>query len=368
MSLRLTHSIWISLTLTAIALCLSSAWAQSTQKPADDSDPNSTKLGSIKGRVLADGQPVNNASITASRVNSSGPPHYVPVNDAGDFELKGLEPGVYRVSPSAPAYVVPTADTSDETYFRVGDTLALRMIKGGVITGKVLSANDDPVVGIRVGAIMIRDLNGKSPTSVSSYLDRFTDDRGIFRIFGLMPGAYLVSAGGRGSNSSAINTFDNDAPTYAPSSTRDTAAEIQVNSGEEKTVDIHYRGDTEHAVSGNARAPATLNSPWINIYLQRLMDGAPDVRFSTYQGVAAKGFDFQGVADGEYLIWAQYSAANDVFMSEPRRISVKGADITGIDLVTSPVSTVGGEFALEPSTLEACKEKRRPLLDETMVP
>src|SRR5205823_2122089 len=141
--------------------------------------------------------------------------------------------------------------------------------------------------------------------------DRFTDDRGVFRIFGLPPGSYLVFAGGRGINGYAVNAFDNDAPTYAPASTRDTATEIQVLSGEEKTVDIHYRGDAGHSVSGNVHAPTTLKSFWISIYLQRLIDGVPDVKFSASQNVAAKGFEFHGMGDGEYLIWAQYSPSGN---------------------------------------------------------
>jgi hypothetical protein len=36
-------------------------------------------------------------------------------------------------------------DSDVETYYRVGDSVALRLIKGGVITGKVLTADDAPV-------------------------------------------------------------------------------------------------------------------------------------------------------------------------------------------------------------------------------
>src|SRR5204863_2393266 len=116
------------------------------------------------------------------------------------------------------------------------------MTKGGVITGKVLAAEGQPIAAARVRAVLIRDVNGNRPQFTTSPLDRLTDDRGIYRLFGLSPGTYVVFAGGRGSSGYGINGYEKDAPTYAPSSTRDTAAEISLGSGEEKNVDIRYRG------------------------------------------------------------------------------------------------------------------------------
>lgn len=348
-----------------IALIVPQAYAQST--PKSDPETATTKLGSITGRVLADGQAVIDASVTLTRVNATTASRFVPTNDNGDFEAKGLDAGVYRVRASAPGYVMALTNPDQETYYRVGDSILLAMTKGGVVTGKVLAANDEPVVAVRVRAIMIRDSEGKAATEVAN-IDRLTDDRGAYRIFGLRPGTYVFYAGGRGSSGYGVNGFDSDAPTYAPSSTRDSAMEISVGSGEEKTIDIHYRGDAGHSVSGNAIVPATPKSPWITINLTRLIDGAPDAKFSTHQNSGAKGFEFQGVADGEYLIWASYAPTpGESVVSEPRRVTVKGADLTGIELTAKPLASVAGEFVLERSTIETCKGKRPPLFDETVV-
>jgi len=342
------------------------AAAQTTRKTPDE-EIAVTKLGSITGRVVADGQPVINAVVSAARLNSTGSARAVPVNDNGDFEIKGLEPGVYRVTAAASAYVTAPTDSEVETYYRIGDSVPLRLIKGGVITGKVVTADDSPVVAVRVRASMIRDINGK-PAMMGRTVDQITDDRSIFRIYGLAPGTYVVSAGGRGSSGYGTNAFDNDAPTYAPSSTRDTATEILIAGGEEKTINIHYRGDVGHVVSGNAIVTGTPNSQWINISLARLIDDTPDVRMSTSQNTNDRGFEFRGVADGEYLIWAQYAPTpSEPLLSEPRRITVKGADVTGIELSTKPLATVAGELILESAKLETCKEKRRPVFDETLI-
>ena len=53
--------------------------------------------------------------------------------------------------------------------------------------------------------------------------------------------------------------------------------------------------------------------------------------------------------------------------SEPKRVTIKGADVTGIELVTKPLSSISGKIALEPSKLSECQGKRPPLLVETLV-
>jgi hypothetical protein len=367
--MKLKTSIVPAAALCTTLLLIHYGAAQTPSQNAEEPDSRSTKLGSITGRVLADGQPVINASIVVARLNSTNQTRAVPVNDNGDFEVKGLEAGVYRISVAAPAYVILPAESDQETFYRVGDSVTLRMIRGGVITGKVLSADETPVVAVRVRALMIRDGNGKpANTTMGRALDQTTDDRGLYRIFGLPPGTYVVSAGGRGSSGYGVNAFDNDAPTYAPSSTRDTAAEISIGSSEERTLNIRYRGEIGHVVSGNATATGSPNTPWININLTRLVEATPDVRMSTSQNTGARGFEFGGVADGDYLVWASYaSSSGDATMSEAKRLTVKGADVTGIELAVKPLATVAGELVLQPSTLETCKEKRRPLFDETLI-
>jgi len=350
----------------AVAVAVSSATtihAQSTAKPTPETA--TTKLGSISGRVLSDGQAVPNASVTVTRINdTTGAVRYVPTNDNGEFEAKGLDAGVYRLSVAAPGYVSAVTGSTPESYYRVGDSVTLTMRKGGVITGRVLDADDEPVVGVRVHAIRIRDEEGKAIAGETNP-DRITDDRGIYRIFGLRPGVYVVFAGGSGSIGFGVNGFDHDAPIYAPSSPRDTAAEILLGSAEEKTVDIHYRSEEGHAVTGRVSAPANPNSPWMSIYLARIVNGAVDVRMSASQNSSGKGFEFLGVADGDYLLWAQYStAAGDALVSDARRITIRGADVAGIELVAKPLATVAGEFVLISSNAEACQGKRRPSFAE----
>ena len=125
------------------------------------------------------------------------------------------------------------------------------MIKGGVITGLVTNAKGEPIVGVPVHAT----LQNAQP-SVVSFLTggnmSETDDRGIYRIYGLLPGQYTVRAGSTGQFGQFIaNGFDIDVPTYYPSSTRDTAIPVSVRSGDETSgIDIKYQG---HGRSFNQR-------------------------------------------------------------------------------------------------------------------
>jgi hypothetical protein len=77
---------------------------------------------------------------------------------------------------------------------------------------------------------------------------------------------------------------------------------------------------------------------------------------------------FYGIADGDYDIYAQWSfGPGDAALSEPRRISVKGADVAGIELVVKPLSSISGRVVLEKSEAAECKNKRQPLLSETLL-
>ena len=62
-----------------------------------------------------------------------------------------------------------------------------------------------------------------------------------------------------------FNPYDFDAPTYAPSSTRDNAAEVRVTSGEETNVDIRYRGEPGYIISGTVKVAAPTNAASVSI-------------------------------------------------------------------------------------------------------
>ena len=360
--------------LAALILLLILSSAVAAQSKADENSTDATRTGKISGRVVNDaGQPLADALVSIRTYGFGAASHTTTTDSDGSFQMTGLDSVAYLISASFPGYVPAPRDPDVNPigYYRVGDSVSLEMIKGGVITGAVTRSPGDPVVAVPVRAYMIRDGKGQPARYGTPFREKTTDDRGVYRIYGLAPGTYLVAAGGGNSSAYNVSAYGTDVPTYAPSSTRDTAAEIFVHSGEEiADVDIRYRGESGHAVSGVVNSKLAVDQPQgFSITLVSTFNGASQPSYSSFQPPGGRGFAIYGVADGDYDAIAQsfLPATGEWILSEPRRIKVKGADVTGLELMASPLGSIAGHVALEDSKAPECKGKRRPLFGETLV-
>ena len=54
-------------------------------------------------------------------------------------------------------------------------------------------------------------------------------------------------------------------------------------------------------------------------------------------------------------------------MSEPQRVTVKGADVTGLELTTRPLASLSGRIVLDAIKPPECEGKRSPLFSEMNV-
>ena len=355
--------------ITASILVMSSCVFLRAQVPsASPKKQDEPATGVISGRVVNEsGQPLAGAALFVRQVNSLGNQRTATSDVEGNFKVSGLEPALYLVSGNAPAYTTLPNETGVPNYYRIGDTVNLELIRGGAITGTVTNSLGDPVIAVRVRATMVRDARGEIPRSLVSN-EQPTDDRGIYRIYGLRPGTYIVSAGGAGF-SGAFNPYDTDAPTFAPSATRDNAAEVVVRSGDDSTIDIRYRGEPGHVISGSIKISGP-NGASVTL----APAGSPFVLATMFQAVGSRGFAFNGVADGDYDLIAQEvtsertaAAAPAVSLSELKRVTVKGADVTGIELLPKPLGAISGKILMEPTKAPECEGKRAPLLTETVI-
>ncbi len=354
-----------------LLLLLSSAVAAQSQP--DENSTDATRTGKISGRVVNDaGQPLADALVSIRTYGGLGPGRTTTTDSEGNFEVGGLEPVAYLMSASVPGYVPAPRDPDINPigYYRVGDSVRLEMIKGGVITGTVTRSTGEPVVAVPVRAYMIRDGKGQPARYGTPFREKTTDDRGVYRVYGLAMGTYLVAAGGGYNSPYNINAYGTDVPTYAPSSTRDDATEISVRYGEETTnVDIRYRGEAGHAVSGIASSSVAVDQPTgFNITLTSVFKGESQAGYASVQPPGGRGFSFFGIADGDYDVIAQSSiSGRELVFSDARRITVKGGDITGLELIAKPLASITGHIVLEESKASECKGKRRPLFGETLV-
>ncbi len=291
----------------------------------------------------------------------------------GNFKFTGLASRVYSISTSdTKGYVsrpVPVGERQDGGYHRVGDNVTITLMKGGVITGRVTNATGEPLIGVKVNAVMVRDGEGK-PARDAGSRSRITDDRGLYRIYGLPPGTYVVLT--NNAFSRIPSPYDGDRPIYHPSSTRETAAEVTVVSGGEAGgVDIQYRGDRGYIISGsiNGSGEPSSSFAWNTITLTNSATGADrSDAIITTKGDGVYLFAIYGVTDGEYEISARWvlDAGDEVKTSSPRRVVVKGADVGGLELKLLPLGTISGKFTLEASPV-ACNNKHKWSLGEALI-
>ncbi len=344
------------------------ARSRATAEPVNANEPT---VGIISGSVVNEsGQPLEGVAVSVWDANRRSGPRSTTTDAGGNFHVRGLTSSLYSVSAFLPAYVREANDPQNPaSYHRIGDKIRITMMLGGVITGKVTNADGEPVIGVRVRALMVRNASGEAPrVGTFGASEAATDDRGVYRMFGVLAGTYVVSAGGIAlPEPFKLNPYESHVPTYSPSSTRDTASEIAVQTGEETTADIRYRGEPGHVVSGTVKVPVANGG---SASLTPVGSVFP-IAYA-FQSPGARGFAFKGIADGEYEIVGQEiriqsSAGADVPFSEPRRITVKGADVTGIELVPRPLPSLSGRIVLDPAKVTACENKRRPLFAEMLV-
>jgi len=329
----------------------------------------------ITGRVVnSAGGPLSGAVVYAGSLGGTGTrSQRATVDTNGEFKIDGLEAGLYRLLASAPGFVSAPqqSPTDSQGYYHIGDSVTLRMIKGGVITGTV-TGSKGPLVAVGVYATRVRDEAGKPLTTSMGFRERSTDDRGVYRFYGLLPGAYLISAAKPRIGFIAPTAYDNDAPTYFPSSTRDTASEVTVGDGEEIMADIQYRAEPGHAISGKVagtvESPSQFSlSPSASINLTDVRDRSSLMGTSTVSNDNF-GFAIYGVPDGEFEVSAlQFLQSRDELRSPPRRVTVHGADVTGIILTLAPLASIEGRLVFENDPKAGCGKRRETAARETIV-
>ncbi len=331
-----------------------------------------TKTGVITGRVVNEnGEPHVNVNVLVRPDTPEGlPVTQITTNREGVFKLSGLAGGSYMVSAAVPAHIPKSPGTRPA--YKDEELVTLVLIKGGVITGTVINTKGETIVGIGIRVRLARDESGRSYGDMGRYYDSMTDDRGVYRVYGLPSGTYVVSADGGAANRSAtrmsVNGYANDLPTYAPSSSREDAAEISVRTGEEiSNVNIRYRGERGSTISGILQGLPDDNRGF-NVRLTSIVEGG---RWwdNQFQGTPGE-FVFDGIPDGDYnLEGMAYWTDRTRRQSESMLLHVRGADIEGLALTVLPLASINGRVVLEPLTAPPpdCSEKRQPQFSEVSV-
>jgi Carboxypeptidase regulatory-like domain len=345
--------------------------AQLPRLPQTRTEPASAKVesqsGDVSGVVVTEnGQPLVNAQVyLRSPATESGPPVTTTTNREGVFKFSGVGKGSYTVTAYVPAYI-PRATDSGPTVRRNIDSVTLVLVKGGVINGTVTNSKGDPIVAIGVKVEMVLDEHGRQTPPFT--FENVTDDRGVYRVYGLRSGTYIVSAdGGPNYSPTGVNAFAVDMPTYAPSSSREDADQISVRTGEETTADIRYRGERGSTISGFVKGART-GDRGFSVSLTSLNEKGP--RWNTPFQDANGEFAFEGVPDGDYhLLASAYWNDRERGLSDSMVLNVRGADIEGLQLTAAPLASISGAVVLKElkEPVAECTDKRPPVSSETTV-
>jgi hypothetical protein len=318
----------------------------------------------ISGRVVSqEGQGIPFARVTVElmgRTAQSPPPRETYTDAEGDFRVADLPPGEYYANASLFGYLPSTAvDRVPPKKLRPGESVTLRLVKAGVVSGKVLDERGNPIVSIMIGAIQVRDQDDRKFDRERISQVASTDDRGIYRLFGLIPGSYIVCTA-PAYQRSIINPYKGDVPIYHPSSGREEAAEIKVTLGEEvENTDIRWRAQRGNLISGAIILPAKADiGRGVNVIVMNAIGGSQAGGVLIQPDEDKLKWMLDGIPDGEYSVMARSGDGNSEFglVSAVRKITVKGADVSNVDLTMTPLAVVAGKVVIEKlkSQVEGC--------------
>ena len=331
-----------------------------------------TGTGTVRGRVTTDtGQPVSTATVRLT-VGPSSPPIAMPfapftatgTSDAeGRFEFTGVPAGVISVLADKSGYynAFEADDAAARTFTaqrmrplaagQTVDDLVVTMARAGVITGKVLLPSGEPAERMYVEVMRkTRTPSGLRWAPAMRGGPATTDDTGAFRVFGLAPAEYLLSA--RPMNQTFSGPSDRDttrdgvAVTYFPGTTRlADATAVTVKSGEETSGLVLSMAATKLAsIRGRVVAPAGVDLAAVSVGIGEIV---PDRMGGSMAGrrVAADGtFSAARLTPGRYRLTAYNGMAgpSSATMFASTTVDVDGTDLEDIVLTMTPGATFRG--------------------------
>ena len=345
------------LALAALPAALGGMAAAETQPPRDRVLRPVAERVAIRGRVTAadTGAPLARAVVRVFPRPGTGDAT-APTDATGRYELL-VPPGTYTVQASKPAYM--TLSYGQRRAFERGTLIEVRagaglddvdfvLPRGAVIAGSVYEPFGEPAVGVDVRILRyeFRDGGWSLERTGGRFSGTATDDRGMFRVYGLPPGSYYVEA-------SPFTWFTGRreereyAPTFYPGTTSIEAAQlVDVDVGQEVTIDFPLTAVLTATVTGHVAdeygRPVT-GVPSVSL----IRDGMSGARGSRSSGrLEADGrFVIDAVAPGRYIAYATETGAPGHTRFATAEVSVSGERVDGVWLtLTSGASARGRIF------------------------
>ena len=329
---------------------------QARQQPPAQPAPSTSQ---IRGAVRSgtDDAPIARARVMATadvlpepRVTLSGPD--------GKYTLADLPAGSYTVSVTRTGYAPQTwgqARSLAGTPIGLGSgqqlsSIDFALVAGASIVGRILDEDGSPFAGADVDALVTRFEAGAD--TLFSVATVQTDDRGEFRLFGLAPGRYFVSAADPAfRNVSTPKGVQHFSPTYYPGVALADQARAVVIAGPADSPRIEFRLKLVPPANVSGRLAAADG--------RQLLSGAITMGPADGEGVpvapteqpsirADGRFTFAGVAPGRYQIRARgQTDGTGAALFGAYSVEVAGEDIEDVKVTLRPGAVLEGALAIE---------------------
>lgn len=333
--------------------------AKPTGAPATQKAPP-VATGSIAGLVM---DAESRAPLARARVTLTSPalsePRVALSGRDGAYVFRTLPAGAYSVVVTRTGYAprqygerrtaAPMTVAVATGQSVTGIDVALQ--RAGVIVGQILDEDNVPFAGAIVDAVVSRTESGQ-PTLLSVSRTE-SNDKGEFRLIGLAPGQYYVTA----FDPAYLNVGDETGPlsytpTYYPGVVfAEQATRVIVTAGAEPTAKIVF--------SLKLVRPARVSGVLGSIDRRQLISGA--VIMSPIHGEALAAvptrdvsilpdgtFAFRNVPPGRYQIRARGEVDPEgVSLFATFTIAIEGRDISNLDMTLTPGASVEGTLLVD---------------------
>jgi hypothetical protein len=328
-------------------LAVASVFRLSAQAP---SDKKMTVTGKVVNSVTK--EPIAGAVVTVSlhavRLDATGiaspQVRRALTDDTGRFAFADL--WFEGISLQAACRGFRSTDGTDAAHRFLSPEQAhdvtIPLVPLGVIHGRVVSQEGEPVAGLRVQALKIETRDGRS--SWREYASKVTDDRGEYRLWHLSPGRYYLKVSGRPGTFTSFSdsvtmadSVDAFVPVYYPSASAIGGAEvIRLHPAQTMRADFVVEARNAYRIRGVVRGFARDSRPTI-----RLLRGEDAVANRTVFNSATGAFEVFDVTPGQYVVQAYRASGRPLVLGEAQ-VTVADRDVAGVFITASAAIEVRG--------------------------
>ena len=317
--------------------------------------PDKISGATITGKVTIKGKAAPGVAVVLV-LNVQGtqrPTRYrAATDDTGTYRITNVPPGNYSAEAAAPGFVaaddIPPSSGKSKTLLinkdETVENIDFQLLRGGVITGKVTDSDGRPLIEETV-SISSAESN---PNYASRQRGTRTDDRGVYRIFGITPGNYKIAAGTNEltpswERSPFRQTFHPDATDASQATT------INVTEGSETTnVDITIK-DVGRTYSVRGRIIDETGRPVANVPYGITVYINPNQRSGLSDGSVSDTngeFKWDNLRPGKYAVYVNSLSDSD-WSAEEAPFEVNDRDVTGLVVKLVKATSASGVIILE---------------------